>query len=764
MPFQPDRFQPSGASAAIASALLAGSALLAAGPACAADAPVVVPMQSVTRLTPSGRDDDEQTAVASAEEMQGSPSTELVLRGNAEIRRAGGSIRGDKLVYSQRDDEVRAEGNASVFKDGATFRSPKIVYRLTERTGESGAVDFEYAPVKLRGTAACARFQPDSKTELDGAMITTCPKDDKSWWIEMDKLTLDQYEQEGVGRGAVLKLGGVPVLGAPWFTFPITAGRKSGFLAPSFGTSSTRGVDVTLPYYFNIAPNYDYTLTPRVMTKRGLLLGNNARWLNKYFYADVDAQIMPEDKQTKHRRYGVQANLGGSWNGFWYGINYNQVSDSDYTRDFSTNVRGSLKEILPQDYWIGYGRDWWHATLSINKNQTLNIGGQKYDKPYERAPRLMWSAYVGDLAGFEVSTMLDATRFVHPEKPDGNRFVIDQSIAYPLRGAGWFVTPKARVTGAWYELKDPWGSAGTKSPSRVTPQLSVDSGLIFDRETNLFGRAFSQTLEPRLMYAYIPYSKQSDIPVFDSSAGDMSFAQLLDPNQWTGYDRVNETSQVTALLTTRFFESDTGIQRFNASVGARYNFNDRTINYSGERVKLEHQKSDVLASVGARLTRALSADVMVQHSFAQHKSKRLTAGVRWQPKPMSVMSLYFRQILADQADINDRIRQIDFSMQWPLTSKLYVLMRHDYSLVSRKFLETLLGVEYHHDCWILRAVAQRYVTSRNKTETNYYLQLELAGLAGIGTSPLSHLRESIRGYQQPNPFDFRNAQHYDYYR
>ena len=437
------------------------------------------------------------------------------------------------------------------------------------------------------------------------------------------------------------------------------------------------------------------------------------------------------------------------------------MSDDDYFDDFSTSLRDNTDDILPQDYWLNYTSTYWNAAVRVTKNQTIN----DTDKPYEREPQFSWNAFVADAAGFELTTHLEATRFVHPTEIDGDRFVFHQQIAYPIRGAGWFVTPKAQLISTKYDLDHDSSDRYTdSSPGYTVPMFSIDSGLTFERDINVANRDVLQTLEPRIFYSYTPYRDQSQIPLFDSSVADLNFAQLYSENTWAGYDRIAETNQVTASVTSRFIDADSGLEWLQASIGQRYYFNDRTVNSEGERISMENQKSDFLASIGARLTRTISASLFGQWSWERSSFKKAVAGVRWHPKPQSVIGLYYRYNWQEDRNSKDYIDQIDLALQWPLSDKVYALLRQNYSLYDHKFIESLAGVEYHAGCWTLRAVAQRYTRDEDKNdETNFFLQLELTGLGAVGSSPLSELQRSIPGYQTRSPVP-TSIGTYDYYQ
>lgn len=749
-----------------------------------------VALESVTRLDPAlATPSDDAASFVEADRIEGNPEDVLHLYGNAEIRRGGAVLRGDRITYTQATDEVQAEGNALISRQGATFTGPSMRFRITSRTGDMSDADYEYRPRNLRGCAKNIRFISGDKTTFEDAKITTCKRDDEAWFIQLNELEIDEYDQTATGTGAMLHFMGLPLLGSPWFSFPVGNERRSGFLIPTFGMSSGRGVEFSIPYYFNIAPNYDLTLAPRVMSKRGVMLESEARFLYNNFSTSVNYSILPNDRETDEDRYSTNIKANYRRNKLSAYIDYSRVSDDDFLNDFSSTIRESSESVLAQNYSVRYDETYWNATLNVNKNQALDVNDNRrtFYKPYEREPQLLINGYVGDWHGFELSTIIDATRFKNDSRVAGNdqpriegdRFVFEQSISYPLRGAGWFVIPKATYLGTWYQLKniDRFLDQGytDKNPSRTMPMFSINSGLVFERDTTWFGRSTYQTLEPRIYYAWAPYRDQSDLPVFDSSIADLNFATLFSENVFSGYDRVSEANQLTTVLTTRQFDKATGLELFRASIGQRQYFEDQAVGFPQLNNHLQNvpgslrtdKQSDLLASVGARLTRSITADVSGQYSSADDRFVKIRAGIRWQPRPMSLVSLAYRYNYAngpEQASdyMSDDIKQVDLAVQWPLTERLYGLFRYNYSLYTHKPIEMIAGVEYLHDCWTLRFAAQRYTTSDSEDESTFFIQLELNGLGSIGTSPLEELRRNIKGYQTSTQVPKTIGQ-YDFY-
>ena len=738
-----------------------------------------VSLESVITLDPSrATSTSDSISFVSADRIEGNPEDQLHLYGNAEIRRAGAVLKGDRITYTQATDEVEADGHARLSRLGASFSGPSMRFKITPRTGDMSNAEYEYAPRNIRGCAKNIRFVSGDTTTFEDAKVTTCKRDDEAWFIQMNRLEIDEYDQTASGSGAVLNFMGLPILGAPWFAFPLGRERRSGLLVPTYGMSSTRGLDLTIPYYFNIAPNYDMTLTPRIMSKRGIMLDTEARLLYNDFSTTINYSYLPDDKATNDNRSSMRIESEYRHDRLNASINYNRVSDDDFITDFSGNIRESSESILPQEYSVRYDETYWNASVSVMKNQALHISGINYYRPYERVPQILFTGYNGDYHGFELKSTVEATRFKSPNMINGDRFVFEQNVSYPIRGAGWFVIPKGTFLGTWYQLSDlndqERRQFTDKNPQRTLPMFSLDSGLIFERDTSWFGRAAYQTLEPRVYYAWVPYRNQDKLPVFDTSIADLNFATLFSENIFSGYDRVSESNQLTTVLTTRYFDQSNGLELFRASIGQRRYFDNQRVtfytptpdSYVTQTPRNENVRSDLLASVGARLTKGLTANVSGQYSSADHRFVKVNAGIRWQPKPMSLIGLYYRYNYAHSKDFgaydNDYIKQVDLAVQWPLTERLFGIFRYNYSLLQKKPIEMIAGVEYMHDCWTLRFATQRYTTASNSEESNFFLQLELNGLGSIGTSPLSELKRNIKGYQTTTQVPDKIGQ-YDYY-
>ncbi|MBA2546856.1 MAG: LPS-assembly protein LptD [Burkholderiaceae bacterium] len=690
-----------------------------------------------------------------ARNIEGSVDERLVLRGEAEIRRGGTVLRGDTITYTHATDTVNVEGQARAFRDGAVFMGPRLEYQVDAQTGKMPDANFFYAPRSGRGEATLIEFFGSERARMENARFTTCGPEDNAWWVQAERIDFDSLDETATARSATLFFKGVPILASPYLSFPTSDRRKSGFLTPSFGLSSTLGSDIRTPYYFNLAPNYDYTLTPRVMTKRGVLVENELRYLDSLQRGTLVYQAIPKDQQFgESRDFSALRYEFASPSGFAAGINYNRASDDRYFVDFGTTIVDTSQKVLPQDGYLAYNQPYWNTAVRVTKNQTLQDPDplQLVAKPYERVPQVTVNGYVADWKGFEATAGLEGTRFQHPTLEPGNRYIADVRASYPILAPGWFIVPRARLSSTSYDL-DP-RFRGDTSQTRTLPIASLDTGLIFEREVGWFGRAAQQTLEPRLFYAYIPYRDQSNLPNFDSALADINYAQLFNENIYSGSDRISEANQLTAALTTRILDNETGAERLRASIGQRYYFTEQRVTLPGETPRT-NKATDVLASLSAQLGRSWAIDLAAQYAAERSEFVRATAGTRWQPRRASVLSAYYRYQ-------SNGIRQVDLSAQWPLSKNWYAVGRFNYSLEDKRLIDTVAGLEYQQDCWLLRFVVQRFATTALTTTTNFYLQLELNGLTSVGSSAANLLQRNIPGYQLLNPVP-REPGRFDYY-
>jgi LPS-assembly protein len=539
---------------------------------------------------------------------------------------------------------------------------------------------------------------------------------------------------------------GVPIMAAPWMEFSLNNQRKSGFLPPSYGSSGKGGAEVTAPYYWNIAPNRDATIAPRIIAKRGLQLGTEFRYMEPNYRGEARYEVLPDDKAKNRSRYAFSALHTFAAQGFSGGWNINKVSDDDYFRDLSSKINITSQSNLTREafvsrggYWLGDGT--WGMTGRVQRYQTLQDPLAPIDIPYARLPQLSVSAGKQVIGGADFAASGEYVDFTHPTKTLGKRTSTYPTLSLPILTSGVYVTPKIGYNVTHYELSR--NSTGPdNSITRTLPIFSVDSGMTFDRNTSFRGQDVVQTLEPRLYYVNIPYRNQNNIPLFDTGIADFNYSQIFSENSFSGNDRINDANQLTAAVTTRMLQPN-GQELMRAIVGQRYYFKNQAVTLNPTDTPRTYTASDWLAGASGRIAPRWTADTTVQYNARENRTERFSLGTRYQPEVQKVMNLGYRYN-------RNVLHQIDVSSQWPLGGGWYGLGRYNFSLKDGKLVEGLAGLEYDGGCWIVRVVGQRFATAVGVATTSLFVQLELNGFSRLGSNPLEALKRNISGYSQLN--------------
>lgn len=698
-------------------------------------------------IDPRGKPKEETPSFGIADQISGQTDVDTTLEGNAELRRASGIIKADNIHYLQVEDEMLATGSVRLYQHGDLYVGPELHLHLDDDHGYFIAPTYTFGTSGSRGYADRVNFFDRTHSELIDAVYTTCPPGDYEWYLTADAMRLDEDIKEGLGINSVLYFQGVSILASPYLTFPLSNERKSGFLPPTFSVVSTNGAEFILPYYWNIAPNYDMTIIPNYMSKRGFQLGENFRYLdannNGYFRLEgID------DQDTGTFRYSESLldywHGSGELAGFSGVLNLNKVSDAYYFNDFSRTFAAASTRTLPRDAEVSYGTNYWTVTLRTLSYQTLEQTGSFITPPYNKEPEVLFHGALLDYGGFDFNLDIDVTRFTSPGLVGGDRFVFNPSVAYPIFGPGYFFTPKVSYNSTSYNLTDQLAGL-PNTLTRNLPTLSLDSGLVFERDTSLFGNNYLQTLEPRVFYVRRPYQNQSAIPNFDSGVPDDNFSQIFSENSFVGYDRLADENQLTAAVTTRYLNEDTGAEMFRASIGERIYLSDqRVVLPGGPGVPggspVNAGEADILAAITGRLFPQVTADAGLDYSSTAGGMERSNVGFTWSPAPTKEFNLEYRY-LRSQFD------QFDLSGQWPLGGGFYGVGRLNYSTRDKILVEGLAGIEYKGCCWVVRVLAQRYVTGLATSSTSIFVQLELNGFSQIGANPFDALRRNVAGYQ-----------------
>ena len=700
----------------------------------------------------TGEPDPAARTTIDAERIEAVGDLEVSARGAAEIRRDDLTIFGEHLRYNRELGFAEGEGGVRLQSGADRFFGPRLEYNTRDDTGEFESPGYLLQREHTaRGGADTMRFLGKDRYLLKDATFTTCRPGQEDWRLEASELELDYEEEVGRAKSPRLRFFGVPILGAPFATFPLEDRRKSGVLSPYYAQTTTRGFEFGIPYYWNIAPERDLTLTPVYMAKRGFQLKNHARYLDRSYEGEAKLELLPEDEAFGDSRTGVSLRHDQTLaRGLTFQADYNEVSDDRYFVDLSSQVRQVSQRNLPQDANLTYRRTIAGAPYMlqarVQRFQTLQDPLSPIVPPYHRVPQLRFSAGYNDVAGlFDAGLPAEYVQFSHPTLLEGSRQSGTPSVTLPVLAPGWFLRPKVGARYAGYSL-DEFEASPSRSPSVSVPFASLDSGLVFERDARWFGESLTQTLEPRLFYVYVPYRDQDHLPVFDTALADFNYAQLFTENRFSGGDRFGDANQATLALTSRFLLAD-GQEAFRATLGQRYYFEDERVGLTPETPLRTSTESDVLAAVGGRLFRYWTFDAATQYSRIEQRMERYQVAVRYSPELAKVLNLSYRFN-------RDAIRQIDLSAQWPIYAGWYGVGRYNYSLLDGRLLEGIAGLEYNAGCWVFRAVVQRVQATAALASTTLAFQIEFNGVGQVGTDEaVELLKRNVPGYSVTNPAD-----------
>jgi LPS-assembly protein len=692
-----------------------------------------------------------QPVVAEADRVV-SEDGSVTLQGNTTIRYQGRELSAENALYNPLTGEVSVNGALSFLGEGFRLESNEAFIDMDDdifRTGKS-EYELDLNGKRATGTANAMERLANGNFTLQKATYSTCPPGDKSWFVRADSIELDTDEGIGTARDLRLVFKGVPLLALPAFSFPISDRRKSGFLAPILARGETTGLELLLPWYWNIRPDLDATLTPRFMTKRGIQLQSELRYLNQQGLWTLDHEYLKDQVLDGESRYFTQLMHKGNFSADVSStIVARQVSDKDYLEDLGDSLQVASITHLEQRADLNYERDGVQALARLQSFQTVDENIVPADRPHRRLPQVKLYAKSGRLP-LGLRSDVD-TEFVYFDKDravTGTRVDLHPSLSLPITRDAWFIKPSVAYRFTYYALNNT--SLNTSddpldnTSSRSLPSLSVDSGLFFDRPFDKRGSI--QTLEPRLFYLKVPYRDQAHIPIFDSSAFDFNISQLFRENRFSGADRVADADQLSMALTTRVIDGVDGQEKFRASIGQIRYFEEQRVTLPSADFIASRDYSDFVGEVSTTLEKNWQGKASIQWNPDDQRTVRSAVSLSYRPAPDRIVNATHRVV--NNAQREDKTEQIDLSALWPLNESWRIATRWNYSLDADQSIETLLGFEYDSCCWALRFAARRFVASNgNDHNTSVYFQLVLKGLAPLGQNYGALLENAILGYR-----------------
>ncbi|MDI9330702.1 MAG: LPS assembly protein LptD [Alphaproteobacteria bacterium] len=753
------------------------------------------------RTTPQGRSSNalqekissEQRALRptliEADVISGTPDIELKLQGNATLRRADTLIRADRINYDIEQDRMHAFGSVRLNRSGNVFEGTELDLSVDAFSGFFSKPSYRFLRGGGYGQASRIEFIDDQRAVARDANYTTCTAQPgpgwlPEWIIKATRLDLDNERNEARARGATLRFKDVTVP-VPDISFPLNENRKSGLLPPLIGVDTINGLTYIQPYYINLAPNRDATLTTNVYARRGVSLGGEFRYLESTLpdtRGEIRLNYMPQDELRGGQRWSYAQQHTGytqlAGQDLRLNVNLNRVSDDNYWKDFPFSFGALNQRLLPADFQLSSTRGEWTTSLRSLRWQTIQDVNSPLTPPYNRSPQVQvqynrfgesWDVgWTNDLTAFSadrmqacLSSQTSSSANVQTDcQPNANRLVSQFRLARPIQTGGLTLTPKLMVTGRQYEYEGAgMGADGSRyAQAQTLPTFSLDAMARFERNTTLQGRDWIQTLEPRAFFVHTPYRDQSMFPLYDSARYDFNFATVFTENAYSGYDRIADNRLLTLGAITRFLNPADGSEGARFGIAQRLRLKEQQVLLPNE-VKLNDRLSDLLLGATINLNRQWLIDSTVQFNPKTNTSERSAIGARYNPSPYRLVNVSYRNQTQFQSEL------IDIAWQWPLNDlwgdrgknlspgqgqgdgRWYSVARMNYSLQDKRLIDTLMGLEYDAGCWLGRVVVQQQQLGVLVNNRRIMFQLEFSGFGRVGANPLQQLQTQIPRYQ-----------------
>ena len=746
--------------------------------------------------------DNQALTFTFSDEIDGVVDREMKLKGRSQIRRNTTILKADEIIYDPDTDIADLIGNAQLIKDNTEFSGPRARFKVDARQGEMDRPSYELRDVRGRGKATKLTIETADLFVFDKATYTTCSPENLDWYFTASRVEIDQEQKVMTGKNGVMRFFDVPIMYAPYFSLPTSNQRRSGLLSPTIGYNSNNGLDIAQPYYVNIAPNRDLTITPRFMNRRGTLLGSDFRYIDPKYSGTLSGQFLNNDKIIGRNRwkYDWQQRqlIAPAWNAY---ANMSKVSDSFYPIDFSYGIGGAVTNQFRQELGTNYGGiKNWNFTARTLTFQTLQPDpSATVVSPYNILPQVTANysnrgnlntpgSYVGTFGrGPDLTFGADFTRFSYNTNnlyapasgmPQGGAFsqadrtVIKGSIAMPQITPGYYIRPKLSFQASQYSaaLVNAPGRQISQPNARVQgfalPTLSLDSGLAFERDATemkwFFGREMLVTMEPRAFYVYTPFQSQAQTPLFDTADAGFGVTQIFSENTFVGSDRVADSNKLTTGLTSRILEANTGAERATVTLAQRQDFAGQRVGLNGT-ITNPIRYSDTLGASTIRLMGNFNVDLFGQYNSELNRFVQSSIGAGWRPTPGRSLNLAYRNVWnPPAAGSNSGVTttdQYNAFGEWPIFKKYRVLGRWGYDALALKTLNGLVGLQYDEDCWTVRlAYSEARNTSQITTHQTVF-QLEFRGFGSVGKDPIDLMQLNVPGYQPvvkplpPSPYE-----------
>ncbi len=737
-----------------------------------------------------------------AERIRMRPDMDAELEGDVLLRRPGMAVRADRLEYDQTRERVKAEGRVRINRQGNRFEGPSAELQLDSFEGRFDAPRYRLVQGG-HGDARQIDFIDEDRMAVQQARYTTCrvtpgPEWLPEWFMKASRIKTDAAEGVGVAEDVQIQFKGLSSPHLPNVKFPMERGRSTGLLSPVVAIDSISGIDYMQPWYWDIAPNRDATVVARAMSRRGLGMEGEFRYLERDYNGQARLNWLPQDALRNQSRWGLMTQHNGSVDSGIEGVgrigvalSINRVSDNSYWRDFPKSYLGAsgtpgvpgagvglTQRVLPTTGTLSWSRDGFSMVGLVQRWQTQQDVSSPITPPYDRAPQITMRYGKWNDSGFDWSVIGDTTRFEadYSHIPNvsaatlaslrnGTRSYTQAQVSRPFIAPWGYITPKVQLHATRYDLQSQL-SDGSTSVNRVLPTFSLDTGLVFEREANWLGKSLTQTLEPRVFYARTAYQDQRLLPLYDTGRTDFNLSTIYSESPYVGQDRIVDNNAITFGVNSRFFDSNSGSELLRLGIAQRLRLADQRVSLNAANAA-EDQKglSDLLLGIGTRWNEQVMLDSTLQLNNQTRSIQRSTLQARYNPGPYRLLNAAYR-LNKDTANPSELV---DVGWQWPLSDlrwsnrpddsavraagqglgaeRWYSVGRMNYSLQDRRMVDTLIGFEYDAGCWLGRVAFERLQSTVSTATTRLMFQLELVGFGRVGVSPLDTLRRNIPRYQ-----------------
>lgn len=671
------------------------------------------------------------------------------LSGDVTLKQADMQLSSESLLYKKQQNYGEFSQPVELLDSNSELKAQSGNWFIDSYQGEWNNAEFRAFQNHARGSASRLWVQDQFYSELESASYTTCePDQDEAWLLKGSKITLDRDTGTGTAKHARLFLLDLPIFYFPYIEFPIDARRKTGVLPPTY-RSSEDGYDITVPFYWNIAPNYDMTFYPRHIQFRGSHLGVETRWLTHYFYTTFEGGYIDHDRRANESpRWAQRWDLDTSKAYRWQGrIKWQQVSDDDYLDDFKPQLDQISSAHLEQFVSTSYLGDWWNFSARMEDFQTIEPTLAKASYPYKKQPELL----LGASNAFEQwSWQANAgnTHFVHAEetaKDQGQRHWLNMQLSRGIEEAAYSMTPTVGVDAASYQLDRATSNSGLSSnESRLVPFAAFDTTVFFERELQWFNHNLIQTLEPQVFALYVPYRDQQEAPLFDTAVSGEKFDSLFEFNRFTGHDRVGDTQQLSLAVSSRFIDQDSGRQYALAQIGQAHYFDNRKVALGADNIN-ERPYSNIYSKLNLSLPQNITFTAENAWNPDSEHTENYSASLGYRPNAKQLINLSYRS----SGYSSTLTESGELTAYWPITNQLQGIAHWHYSFTDEKMLEKFGGLEYSGCCIAIRAIGRSYFESGEPDPRHEYLiQLELIGLGSLGDDLLIFLESNIEGFNR----------------